>query len=85
MLERTELEMPTFAQWSMSGQQDIDPREDLRATVTRWDLPHLIVIQNYEKIDSHREQTLGHGEGWGEKERVGQIERVALKHIHYHL
>lgn len=65
MLERTELEMPTFAQWSMSGQQDIDPRGDLRATVTRWDLPHLIVIQNYEKIDSQRKQSFGYQMGRG--------------------
>ena len=29
-----------------------------------------------------REQTYGHGAGAGKKEKVGQMERVAWKHIH---
>ena len=33
-----------------------------------------------QQTHRHREQTCGHSGGWGE-ERVGQTERVALKHI----
>ena len=32
----------------------------------------------------HREQTYGHG-GQGRKERMGQMERVAWKHIHEYM
>ena len=39
------------------------------------------LFEGQEKRLRHREQTYGHRKG---KERVGQIERVALKHIHYH-
>lgn len=58
MLERAELEMPTFAQRSVSGQQDKDPRGDVWATVTCWNLPHLIVIQNY---GTHRQRKQSFG------------------------
>ena len=42
-----------------------DPRGDIRATVTCWNLPHLIVIQNCDRIDSQRKQSSGYQMGRG--------------------